>query len=358
MAAINFDDFGDRADGGTLATVLNWSGALLSVVLIAGLATWGWKLWVRDVTGVPVVAALEGPMRIAPEEPGGQASNYQGLTVNRIAEERVDVAPSDQVVLAPAPATLDESEDLAMAEMPAVPEVGSAITLEEEDAQIAASLGTEADALRSLAGVESIDLDGVATAALDARPDASPFPLAEAEREAVAVESSVEATATPTEEAPSATDLAVAAALADIDLRPEPAVAKVEAAAHVPVVTPRPQVRPASLQQVAVSVSEPQAAPAAAQTGQVDTAAIAAGTRLVQLGAYASNEIAETEWAALQTRFSDIMVDKSIVVQQAQAGGRTFYRLRATGFDDLADARRFCSVMVSDGANCIPVVQN
>ncbi|MEO0944661.1 MAG: SPOR domain-containing protein [Pseudomonadota bacterium] len=355
MAAINFDDFGDRSDSGTLATVLNWGGALLSVLLIAGLATWGWKLWVRDVTGVPVVAALEGPMRIAPEDPGGLASNYQGLTVNRIAEERVDVAPLERVVLAPAPATLDESEDLAMAEMPAVPEVGSAITLEEEEAQIAASLGTEAEALRSLDGTETLELESTTTAAFDTLPDATPLPLAEPDNETAAVESVTEPAPAAAEEAPSATDLAVAAALADVGLRPEPAV-KVEAAAHVPVVTPRPLVRPASLQRVSVASSEP-AAPAAA-SAVAEPATIAAGTRLVQLGAYASSDIAETEWAALQSRFSDIMVDKSIVVQQAQAGGRNFYRLRAMGFDDLADARRFCSVMVSEGANCIPVVQN
>ena len=44
------------------------------------------------------------------------ASEYQGLTVNRIAEDAGRcVTPSEQVVLAPAPATLDEEEDLAMA---------------------------------------------------------------------------------------------------------------------------------------------------------------------------------------------------------------------------------------------------
>ena len=71
MAAFNYDDYGDAPEGGSLATALNWAGAFLSVVLIAGLATWGWKLWVRDVSGVPVVRALEGPMRVTPDDPGG-----------------------------------------------------------------------------------------------------------------------------------------------------------------------------------------------------------------------------------------------------------------------------------------------
>ena len=53
MAAINFDDYGGESDSGTLQLIINWAGAFLSVLLIVGLATWGWKLWQRDVTGVP-----------------------------------------------------------------------------------------------------------------------------------------------------------------------------------------------------------------------------------------------------------------------------------------------------------------
>ena len=143
----------------------------------------------------------------------------------------------------------------------------------------------------------------------------------------------------------------MAAALADLGLKPEPAVAKIEAAAHVPVVTPRPLMRPTNLQRVSL------AAPAKVD-GQIDPATIATGTRLVQLGAYASPEIALIEWANMDTQFGDYMVGKEPVVQQAQSGGRSFYRLRAMGFSDLADARRFCSVLVTEGANCIPVVHN
>jgi hypothetical protein len=43
-------------------------------------------------------------------------------------------------------------------------------------------------------------------------------------------------------------------------------------------------------------------------------------------------------------------------VQKASSGGRVFYRLRAMGFDDLGDARRFCSALVAENADCIPVV--
>ena len=109
MAAFNYDDFTDPSESGVIQSIVNWGGAILSVLLIVGLATWGWQLWQRDVTGIPVVRALEGPMRVAPEEPGGLASEYQGLAVNRIAEERGEEVV-DQVVLAPRPVDLSDED--------------------------------------------------------------------------------------------------------------------------------------------------------------------------------------------------------------------------------------------------------
>lgn len=327
MAAFNYDDYGASDDGGRLAAILNWGGAVLSLILIAGLATWGWKLWVRDVAGVPVVRALEGPMRIAPEDPGGLASEYQGLTVNRIAESRVETPPSEQVVLAPAPATLNEDEDLAMAELPAVaPEP----TPEEQ-----------------VVMVNSPPRPEIGTAERIVVVNEAPLIVIDEPAEEVAAPTQVAAIAP--EPAPSATDLAVAAALADVGLRPEPAVLKVEAAAHVPVVTPRPAMRPANLQTVALSTP-------AVQEGEVAITSVAPGTRLVQLGAFASPDVARTEWAEIEGRYSDFFVGKTRIVQEVTSGGREFYRLRVKGFNDLADARRFCAVIVADGTNCIPVI--
>ena len=58
----------------------------------------------------------------------------------------------------------------------------------------------------------------------------------------------------------------------------------------------------------------------------------------------------------LNARFGDYLAGKRRLIQEASSGGRTFYRLRALGFDDLSDARRFCSALVAEGADCIPVV--
>ncbi|MEL7150963.1 MAG: SPOR domain-containing protein [Pseudomonadota bacterium] len=328
MAAFHYDDYGASDEGGTWAAVLNWGGAVLSLVLIAGLATWGWKLWVRDVTGVPVVRALEGPMRIAPEDPGGLASEYQGLTVNRIAESRVETPPAEEVVLAPAPATLNEDEDLAMAELPAVapePEAEPLIVVNEPPEP---AIGTS----ERIVVAENSPADPLIVIEDSAAPE------------------TVVSEATTPEPTPSATDLAVAAALADAGLKPEPAVLKVEAAAHVPVVTPRPVMRPVNLQTVAATPAS------SVQDGEVDPASLATGARLVQLGAFGSPDIARAEWVEIEARYSDYFVGKSRVIQEVDSGGREFYRLRVSGFDDLSDARRFCTVIVADGTNCIPVI--
>ena len=92
-----------------------------------------------------------------------------------------------------------------------------------------------------------------------------------------------------------------------------------------------------------------------AGSAEVDVASLPAGTRLVQLGAFDNEDQARGEWDRLAARFGDLMVGKSRVVQSAQSGGRTFYRLRAHGFDGEDDARRFCSALVAENAECIPV---
>jgi hypothetical protein len=76
----------------------------------------------------------------------------------------------------------------------------------------------------------------------------------------------------------------------------------------------------------------------------------------VQLGAFPTEAEAIAEWARVEGVFGEYMGDKRRVIQQAETGGTTFYRLRAMGFSDLSDARRFCAVLVAGEASCIPVV--
>ncbi len=89
---------------------------------------------------------------------------------------------------------------------------------------------------------------------------------------------------------------------------------------------------------------------------EVDPADVVVGTRLVQFGAFASVEEARAEWVRLDQRFTDFFIGKQRVIEKAISGGKTFYRLRAMGFADIQDARRFCSAFVAERQACIPLV--
>jgi hypothetical protein len=321
MADFDHSDFGGAYDAplrSTFSTVLSWIGAALSLALIAGLGYWAYQLIVRDVTGVPVVRALEGPMRIAPEDPGGSTAAYQGLAVNAIAAEGTAAAPADRVVLAPAEVNLTE-EDRSMAALlpdaPAAPIAAvAAQPLSAIDLAVAAALGESPDVLLST-------MSGEVTS-----------------EEPFADEPVAEAIVEETEEAVDA----VAVAATD--------------AKGVLAVSPRPAPRPGRALGTQVASLDPAAGlPPARAVTEVDPATLPEGARLVQLGAFPTADVAREEWDIVAARFADFMEGKGRVIEEAEAGGRIFYRLRVSGFEDLADSRRFCAVLVAGEASCIPV---
>ncbi|UWR23800.1 SPOR domain-containing protein [Sulfitobacter sp. S190] len=313
----------------TLGKLTNMAGAAVSLALIAGVCVWGYKLMVRDVSGIPVVRAIEGDMRVRPLDPGGQLAQHQGLSVNAVAAV-ADGRPADTVRLAPQPTDLAEEDQpmpaLQVADAPEVVDplsqgapLGEAIAVSAD-----APAPTSAEITAALQSGEVQDLvaqltDGVAPlAALDTAP------------------ATVAAPSTDAQEIPTITAPVDAAGVVQISLRP-------------PVARPT---RPTEAPQTAT----PAAASASAGSTDLDPASLPAGTRLVQLGAFDSADIAREQWARLNGKFGPYLEGKSRIIQKATSGGRTFYRLRAHGFSDIADARRFCSALVAESADCIPVV--
>ena len=302
-------------DGGAsseMATLANWAGAAISFALMVGLGIWGYQLLVRDVTDVPVVRALEGPMRIAPEDPGGLQAEHQGLSVTRVAVDGTSERPAERVVLAPAPLELAEEDQPLIVIETAEPEP-----------------------------------EAVATVPL-ADPDPSP----------------VAQPVLPEPEPKSAIELAIAEALSataselsSSDEAPATGAQIVPATVEGVAQSPRPPARIAPRAPEAQVINA--VAMSARPTGSldVDPASIPSGTRLVQLGAFPTDDEARAAWDALEGQFGDFLDGKGRVVQEASAGGTTFYRLRASGFEDLSDARRFCAVLIADSANCIPVIR-
>lgn len=289
------------------------AGAVSSLALVVGFAVWGYKLAVRDARGVPVIQAIEGPMRVAPEDPGGEIANHQGLAVNTVAAVGVAAPPPERLILAPRPV------DLAVEDTPGL------AGLQPSEPELATAPAPATDL--ALAAAPPVESASPTEIAMDAAIDAA---LAEALGETL-----------PAEVDP-------VAPLPDVvqDLVPEGALA----------VSPRPRARPGS---GAVRAPAPvaEAAVASAAPNEVDPATIPAGTRLVQFGAFDTADEARVEWARLAGQFGELMAGKGMVLQPAESGGRTFYRLRAHGFEDEADARRFCSAFVAQNATCIPVPQ-
>jgi len=311
------------------------------IALIAGLAVWGYQLAMRDVTGVPVVRALEGPMRIQPEDPGGVAAAHQGLAVNAVAAEGHAEGPADQIALAPSPVALAEDDTparsgAATAEVSAL----SALSGAERDDAPEADLVAEATSFSPEAELSG-EADGMDEATAIA------LALAEAATEGAAPLSGEQSALALT---PEAEARLARAAIPTIPVS-VPGVAR----------SPRPAPRPDDIvARAAASPVEIALASASAAAGpvvrEVNAAEIPVGTRLVQLGAYESADVARAEWSRIAGRFSDFFDGKDRVIEKAQSGGKTFYRLRAMGFTDVADIRHFCATLAAGQADCIPVV--
>jgi hypothetical protein len=315
----------------------NLIGATISLALVVGIAVWGYKLLVRDVTGIPVVRAVEGPMRVQPDNPGGEPAEHQGLAVNAVAALGTAEPPADKLMLAPKPIELQD-EDAAPVAVQAAAETKDPSPEDDRLAEAVRAGSVEALVAQLALGVRPISqVDEAPGPKRVAAPIVAPEPLSPG---AIAPVNVSEADEAPVEEA-----------------APERRVQTIDAPGVA--LSPRPRIRPAVQRAVMTEDSQAQviqAAVSAAMPRDVAPDTIPVGTRLVQLGAFDTPEIARSEWDRLASRFGDYMGGKARVVQQAASGGRTFYRLRAMGFDDLNDARRFCSALVAEGADCIPVV--
>lgn len=329
----------DHAPGAhrSIGTLTNWVGAGLSLALIVGVTVWGYKLLMRDVNGVPVVRATEGPMRMQPEAPGGSTADHLGLAVNEVAATGIAAPPPDRLVLAPRPVDL-LAEDVATAELMAVaqilpmaPPAPAATPAVVEGVNPALSVMTAGLGPDGRFGDDIAQIENVAM--IRSEPDSMSSMVDQILAQVLAGE---EPTATAEPDIP-------------VDI--------VEGGIGQSL---RPQIRPDSVVQLAAANVTAALGPVALAATthpvqDVDPDTIAVGTRLVQLGAFDSPEVAKQEWDRLAARFGDYLAGKSRVIQLAESGGRNFYRLRAMGFADINDSRRFCSALVAERAECIPV---
>ncbi|MDD7971232.1 SPOR domain-containing protein [Roseinatronobacter alkalisoli] len=284
--------------------VVHALGAVTSLALVVAAGIWTWQLMQRDVSGVPVVRALEGPSRVAPENPGGRQAAFQGLSINELAAAG-EVENPDSIVLAPPPTGLGANDiDPRRADQ------GQPAATDNVDEMVPVPVALQRDV-----------------------PETSSAPLGFVSPNRLAVSTSPR---------PPARGQAVQVAAAAPRTQPQ-------AQAPAPTVSSSSSDADAIAASVAAGLSSPRGL-------DVDPASIGPGTRLVQLGAYDDAPAARAAWDQLARRFSPLLDDRGRVIEAAHSGGSVFYRLRAHGFEDERDARRFCAALVAQNIDCIPVL--
>ncbi|MDE0589745.1 SPOR domain-containing protein [Halocynthiibacter sp. C4] len=309
------------------ATFMHVLGAVTSLALVVGLGVWGYQLAVRDVSGLPIVRALEGPSRVQPDDPGGQLASNQGLSVNAVQAEGEAEPAAERLQLAPKTVDVLPS-DPVVATAPAIVPVPKPSPLKQDPATLAAPAP-------ELAAPKPI--------AVAAAPDDLPIV-----GEAIAEEAVPEADDVHEDRLP--------ASVPGLAKSARPAVRPANFASVVSAQKDQASAVEAALAE-AVNAPEGVVVPQAGDlVRDIEPDKIPVGTNLVQLGAFASIDIARAEWARLSLKHEGFMAGKDRVIQSASSGGRTFYRLRAHGFADISDARRFCVALKAENSECVPLV--
>ena len=135
-----------------------------------------------------------------------------------------------------------------------------------------------------------------------------------------------------------------------------PATAPVVEAPAAPATEPAPAPVPApSKPAVAAAAAPPAPKPAPAKPLAAAAASHSAtpGHQLmVQLAALTSEESARTEWAQLTKKMPDLMNGRQPSYSRTEREGHTFWRVRTSGFADMAEARGFCDRVRAKGASC------
>ena len=282
--------------------IFYWTGAALSLFLLAGAIGWSYQLIVRDVNQIPIVRAQSGPLRVAPDNPGGLTAANQGLSVTQLAVNEKPLL-SNEIYLAPAAEILNE-ENLALKvkEEYESNKVDGAFEIKEVNAENSMNL----EALLDQKEVDSRSND-------------------------VGVLSKVAFSQKKIE-----IENAVSLALS-ITNDPDKSLSWL-----------RPKIRPVGFYRNG-NITEDQI------VSNEPMPKLPIGSAVVQLGAFDSKSLAESEWQRFEKILGSILIPKKMVVQKAESGGKIFYRLRASGFSDISDARQFCTA-ISDKVACIPVV--
>ena len=274
--------------------------ALLVLAMFAGVV---WLAYTQGVargrTETPVLAAAQGPEKVAPQQAGGSTVPYQGFKIYEQPAPQDDMA--EEPVAAPAP--------VAEAPKPA--------PVAEAPAPVAA---TPAPPAAKPAPVQAPPVQAM-------KPAAAPPPAAKPASAPPKTVASLIQQATP---APT----------------PNPTPAPAPAAATGPATGAPRQLVPATPAPTPTK-------PVAATPAPAAKPAATGGGYALQIGAFKSQAEADAAWRAYKGKHAALLSGYGPNVQQADLGEKgTWYRLRIAGFADREVASALCDRLKADGGGC------
>ena len=281
-------------------------GAVISLKLILWAGYWTYNIISRDINGIPIVAAQPGPLRVAPDTPGGIEAENIELAVTKIASQELPPNPK-AVELAPSTEKLTP-DDLTIFQA----------TRQKKIIDRQAALNNQIH----LGVIEPNLSKEISFEPVNTVTNTANYSITEHQSELVA------------------------AALA-LALKPSADNLIANAVAQNKFKQIKPRLRPGSLLEASVSTTETVIRPA--------LASVETGLAVVQFGTFATETVAFEEWDRLSKNLSVILDGRPKYVERIKRNGNEIYRLRLGGFVNIDDASRFCSAVISQ-ENCVPVI--
>ncbi|MFQ5623867.1 MAG: SPOR domain-containing protein [Paracoccaceae bacterium] len=121
------------------------------------------------------------------------------------------------------------------------------------------------------------------------------------------------------------------------------------------LVTSRPpRVRPVSLRTDVDPTTEIDRMIAGTQPTLQSGAEAGSGKTSVNLGTFASADIARQQWSRILAENGDLLGGRESSITETRSGGRTVYRLQVAGFESFDDGKSFCSALQARSISCTP----
>ena len=76
---------------------------------------------------------------------------------------------------------------------------------------------------------------------------------------------------------------------------------------------------------------------------------------MVHLGSFKNKVLASADVENFVVRHKGYLTNKTVFLQKSETGGRSIYRMRAIGFSNISEMKKFCAIINSFGNDCVPI---